>query len=226
MINWKEVKAVIFDMDGVLINSEPFWKQAEIRVFDSVGIDFLAVGGEQTVGLRIDEVVAFWHAKYPWNNKTKAAIVTEIMDEMVAIIKSEGEALSGVKEVLSQLKENNIKIGLGSSSYSVLIDATLSKLEIGKYFDYTLSAEELAYGKPHPEVYLNVAKKLNQDPGECLVIEDSFNGILSAKAAKMQVVAIPDGTHTPDPRISIADLQLKSLDELLEIMREEQFISF
>lgn len=224
MINWNEVNAVIFDMDGVLINSEPFWKQAEIRVFDSVGIDFLGVGGEQTVGLRIDEVVAFWHAKYPWKNKSKATVVQEIMDEMAAIIKSKGEALSGVKEILSKLKQHNIKIGLASSSYAVLIDATLSKLDIGKYFDYTLSAEKLAYGKPHPEVYLNVAKKLNRDPSECLVIEDSFNGILAAKAAKMQVAAIPDGTHTPDPRISIADQQLNSLDELIDIMRQETFI--
>lgn len=224
MINWKGVKAVIFDMDGVLINSEPFWKQAEIRVFESVGIDFLAVGGEQTVGLRIDEVVGFWHAKYPWKNKSKAAIVKEIMDEMVAIITSKGEPLSGVNEILLKLKENNIKIGLASSSYGVLIDATLSRLNIGQYFDYTLSAENLAYGKPHPEVYLNVAEQLKHSPSECLVIEDSLNGILAAKAAKMQVAAIPDGTHSPEPKIIIADQQLKSLDELLKIMQEEGFI--
>lgn len=224
MINWKEIKAVIFDMDGVLINSEPFWKQAEIKVFDSVGIDFLRVGGEQTVGLRIDEVVDFWYVKYPWKNKSRAAVVKEIMDEMEALIQSKGEALSGVHQILSKLEEHNFKIGLASSSYTVLIEATLSKLEIGPYFNYTLSAEELAYGKPHPEVYLTVARKLNLYPNECLVVEDSFNGVLAAKAAKMQVVAIPDGTHTPDPRVMIADLQLDSLHELTKMMQQEKLL--
>ena len=206
-------------MDGVLINSEPLWVKAEIKVFKSVGIDFLAVGGEKTVGLRIDEVVDFWHNEFPWNNKTKRDVVDEIMQEMISGIRREGEALPGVYEALAFFKEKNYKIGLASSSFEVLINTTLEKLKIRDYFDVILSAEKLEFGKPHPEIYIKAAKQLKIDPSTCLVIEDSLNGVIAAKAAKMNVVAIPDGTHSPDKRIILADLKLASLNELLSFIK-------
>src|SRR5690554_5802799 len=83
MIDFKNIDTVIFDMDGVLIDYEPLWKAAEIKVFETIGIDFIKVGGEKTVGLRIDEVIDYWYEKYPWENKTKAQVVDEIMLEMV-----------------------------------------------------------------------------------------------------------------------------------------------
>ena len=206
-------------MDGVLINSEPLWVKAEIKVFKSVGIDFLAVGGEKTVGLRIDEVVDFWHNEFPWSNKTKSDVVDEIMQEMISGIRREGEALPGVYEALAFFKEKNYKIGLASSSFEVLINTTLEKLKIRDYFDVILSAEKLEFGKPHPEIYIKAAKQLKIDPSTCLVIEDSLNGVIAAKAAKMNVVAIPDGTHSPDKRIILADLKLASLNELLSFIK-------
>lgn len=219
MINFDKIDTVIFDMDGVLINSEPLWVKAEIKVFKSVGIDFLAVGGEKTVGLRIDEVVDFWHNEFPWSNKTKSDVVDEIMQEMISGIRREGEALPGVYEALAFFKEKNYKIGLASSSFEVLINTTLEKLKIRDYFDVILSAEKLEFGKPHPEIYIKAAKQLKIDPSTCLVIEDSLNGVIAAKAAKMNVVAIPDGTHSPDKRIILADLKLASLNELLSFIK-------
>ncbi|RFC54267.1 hexitol phosphatase HxpB [Brumimicrobium aurantiacum] len=221
MIDLKQIDTVIFDMDGVLINSEPMWKSAEIKVFETIGIDFIKVGGEKTVGLRIDEVVDYWHALYPWKNKTKAQVVDEIMLEMVNGIKAYGQPMNGVVEILEFFKSKGLKIGLASSSYQILIDTSLEKLGIAKYFDLTLSAQTCSYGKPHPEVYIEAAKQLNSLPEKCLVIEDSLNGVIAGKAAKMNVVAVPDGTHEITDQLKVADLRVDSLEELLELLKTE-----
>lgn len=218
MIDFKNIDTVIFDMDGVLIDSEPLWKAAEIKVFETIGIDFIKVGGEKTVGLRIDEVIDYWYEKYPWENKTKAQVVDEIMLEMVNGIQANGEPMKGVIEILEFFKSKGMKIGLASSSYQVLIDTSLEKLGIAHYFDVTLSAQNCTYGKPHPEVYIETAKLLKSEPQNCLVIEDSLNGVIAGKAAKMNVVAVPDGTHTVTEQLKVADLRVDNLKELLQVL--------
>lgn len=218
MIDFKNIDTVIFDMDGVLIDSEPLWKAAEIKVFETIGIDFIKVGGEKTVGLRIDEVIDYWYEKYPWENKTKAQVVDEIMLEMVNGIQANGEPMKGVIEILEFFKSKGMKIGLASSSYQVLIDTSLEKLRIAHYFDVTLSAQNCTYGKPHPEVYIETAKLLKSEPQNCLVIEDSLNGVIAGKAAKMNVVAVPDGTHTVTEQLEVADLRVDNLKELVKVL--------
>jgi len=218
----KNLDTIIFDMDGVLINSEPFWKEVEIKIFASVGIDFVAVGGEKTVGLRIDEVVDYWYNLYPWKEKSKAAVVDEIMGEMTSVILAKGEAMKGVVELLEYLKQKGFKIGLATSSYEVLLRATLKVLGIEKYFDVTNSAQSLTHGKPHPEIYIKTAVDLNTVPEKCLVIEDSLNGVLAGKAAKMKVIAVPDGTHEYNPKIALADKVCKNLTEVLSLFKEEK----
>ncbi|PWH85249.1 hexitol phosphatase HxpB [Brumimicrobium oceani] len=217
MMDFKNIDTVIFDMDGVLIDSEPLWKAAEIKVFASIGIDFMAVGGEKTVGLRIDEVIDYWFEKYPWKNKTKAQVVDEIMNEMVNGIKAHGQPMKGVVEILEFFKSKGMKIGLASSSFQILIDTSLEKLGITHFFDATLSAQNCTYGKPHPEVYIETAKLLKSEPQNCLVIEDSLNGVIAGKAAKMNVVAVPDGTHEITEQLKVADLQVDNLGELLNV---------
>ncbi|WP_417264786.1 hexitol phosphatase HxpB [Brumimicrobium sp.] len=218
MIDFKNIDTVIFDMDGVLIDSEPLWKAAEIKVFETIGIDFIKVGGEKTVGLRIDEVIDYWYEKYPWEKKTKAQVVDEIMLEMINGIQANGEPMKGVIEILEFFKSKGMKIGLASSSYQVLIDTSLEKLGIAHYFDVTLSAQNCTYGKPHPEVYIETAKLLKSEPQNCLVIEDSLNGVIAGKAAKMNVVAVPDGTHTVTEQLKVADLRVDNLKELVKVL--------
>ncbi|RYM33977.1 hexitol phosphatase HxpB [Brumimicrobium glaciale] len=217
MIDFKNIDTVIFDMDGVLIDSEPMWKAAEIKVFATIGIDFIKVGGEKTVGLRIDEVIDYWYSKYPWKNKSKAQVVDEIMEEMVNGIKATGQPMKGVVEILEYFKSKGLKIGLASSSLQILIDTSLEKLGITHYFDKTFSAQYCTYGKPHPEVYIKAANELGSEPQNCLVIEDSLNGVIAGKAAKMNVVAVPDGSHTISEQLKVADLRVDSLEELLVI---------
>ncbi len=215
MIELDHFDAVIYDMDGVIIDSEPFWKTTQIQVFNELGLDFLKIGGEKTVGLRIDEVIDYWFARYPWTALSPPEVVDRIMSEVVRLVKAEGKSKPGVLDTLSFFKTKRKKIALASSSYYELINAVLNRLNIKDYFEVINSAEDLEYGKPHPEIYINTARELEVDPTRCLVIEDSINGIISAKAAKMQVVAIPDDAHAADDRIILADQIEESLLTLI-----------
>lgn len=216
MIELGEFDAVIYDMDGVIIDSEPLWKATEIEVFKKVGLDFVKIGGDKTVGLRIDEVIDYWFARHPWTALTKEEMLSKIMSEMVRRVSSEGKEKVGVRDSVQFFKERGKRIALASSSYHELINAVLDRLRINDYFEVINSAEDLLYGKPHPEIYLRTAAELGIVPDRCLVIEDSVNGILAGKSAKMSVIAIPDGTHSPDKRIIIADQIEESLLTLIE----------
>jgi HAD superfamily hydrolase (TIGR01509 family) len=213
----KDFEAVIFDMDGVLIDSEPLWKIAMEDVFKSVGCNLTRKDFQKTVGLRIDEVISYWFEHSPWESVSKDEVERKIVLRMIELITENGSPLIGVIETLTFLKENGLKIGLATSSYSVLINTVMDVLDIRHFFDYTHSAESEEYGKPHPAVYLTVATFLNIPPTKCLVIEDSLNGIISGKAARMKVVCIPEKTHTPDPKLSLADFQF---DDMLKMLSE------
>lgn len=206
------MKAVIFDMDGVLIDSEPLWKIAEIEGFGKVGLDLTQTDCEETVGLRIDEVVKMWHGKVGWTTKSLKEVETDIIEVLIREIRANGKALEGVHETLENLKTAGLKIGLATSSAQQIIDVVLEKLEIASFFEVVHSAELEQYGKPHPAVFLTTADKLQVDPVDCLVIEDSLNGVIAAKASRMKVVAIPEKTHHFDERLKIADKILDSLN--------------
>jgi mannitol-1-/sugar-/sorbitol-6-/2-deoxyglucose-6-phosphatase len=217
-LSLSDFKAVIFDMDGVLIDSEPVWKIAMQSVFDEVGCKLTKKDFQITVGLRLDEVIQFWYNHTGWEIISPKEVEQKIVQKMVELLSNDGAPLIGVVETLKHLKQNNIKVGLATSSYSILIETVLEKLQIREYFDFTHSAEKEDYGKPHPAVYLTVAQKLNVSPLDCLVIEDSLNGIISAKAARMKVICIPEKTHTPEPKLILADYQFESMAELLKVI--------
>ncbi len=217
--NLKKFKAIIFDMDGVLIDSEPLWKIAMEKVFHEVGCNLTRKDFEKTVGLRLDEVINFWYNHAPWKNFGPDEVLQKIIAEMVILIKTNGKPLPGVIESLTFFKSTGFKIGLATSSYEILIETVLETLNIAHFFDITHSAEHENYGKPHPEVYINTAKMLQVDSIECIVIEDSINGVIAGKAAKMHVICVPEKTHEPNKKLIIADEIFESLGEMLEEMK-------
>jgi sugar-phosphatase len=212
------IKAVIFDMDGLLIDSEPFWKHAERKVYETVGVfiddNFL----RQVEGLRIDEAIEFVYNVHPFSLKTKAQVEKEIIEEMRKLILEKGEALPGVYKVLNYFMENKIPMALASSSAVLLINAVIEKLSLQKYFVVSRSGQHETFGKPHPQIFISTAQALNVYPTECMVFEDSFNGILAAKAARMFCVAVPDKHRYDDVRLSIADHKIRSLEEFEELI--------
>ncbi|WP_035384923.1 hexitol phosphatase HxpB [Ferrimonas futtsuensis] len=207
------VKGVIFDMDGILVDSEPFWQLAEMEVFPQYGVPITLEDTLKTQGLRIDHVVQFWFSRHPWDNASAKEVEQRILDAMVAVIRDKGQPMPGVVSTLDTLHQAGIPMAVATSSPHILMEATLEKLAIGHYFQATCSAEHLPLGKPHPQVYLNAIDALNLEATQCLAVEDSFNGLLAAKAARMHTLAIPDAEHRADPRYVIADRQYLSLEE-------------
>ena len=207
-------EAVIFDMDGVLIDSEPFWRQVEMAVFATVGLTLTEDDCKETTGYRFDEVVNHWYHKQPWTGKTKEQVHDEVIDEMVNAITHHAEAMRGVHEALEFFHSKGLRIAVASSSAMRLIKATVVKLKIEHYFELLVSAEHELYGKPHPAVFLRTAETLHVRPEKCLVIEDSFFGLLAAKSAKMSCVVVPDPANYGNPKFVIADWKLNSLTEI------------
>ena len=218
-INQVHFDAVIFDMDGVLIDSEPLWKIAMFDVFASLGSTLTAHDFQRTVGLRIDQVVEYWNHEDQWGIDDTHSVVNQIIDRMVVLISENPYPLPGVIDTLNYLSKTDIKIGLATSSPQRLIDAVLKYLNIGPYFDAVHSAEFERYGKPHPDVYLKTAESLAVKPNKCLVIEDSLNGVISGKAAMMSVVCIPEKTHVPNPKLIVADYHFDNMGDFLSDFR-------
>ncbi len=205
------MRAAIFDMDGLLIDSEPLWREAEVEVFATVGLTLTLRECEETTGLRIDEVVAHRHAQRPWTEPAQPVVVAQIVDRVIALVGERGAPLPGVDHAIATCRAAGLRLALASSSPERLIAATLAKLGLTDAFEVIASAEHDRYGKPHPAVFLRCAELLGVPPTECLVLEDSLNGVIAAKAARMTCVAVPE---RPDPRFAIADRVLASLRDL------------
>lgn len=207
------IEAVIFDMDGLLIDSEPLWQEAELHVFNKVGVPLTPEMTLQTTGLRTDEVVEYWHKKYPWSNPPQKEVSDKIDETVIDLIKSKGTAMAGAKEAVELCKAAGLPIAIASSSSTLLINTVLEKLGIADEVKIIHSAHDEAYGKPHPAVYISTANELGVHPNHCLAFEDSANGVLAAKAAKMKCIAIPEPSLRNDKRFGIADIILHSLHD-------------
>lgn len=210
------LRAVIFDMDGVLIDSEPFWQESEMEVFGRVGLSLTREMCMQTMGLRVDEVVEYWQRRQTFDDAPAKALEDGIIGGVVERILAKGEAKAGAAHALEFFRARGLRVALASSSAYRLIGAVTERLGIAEEFEVVYSAEEEEYGKPHPGVYLSTARRLGVAPAECLAIEDSFNGVLAAKAARMKCVAVPEPVQRLDPRFSIADAVLDSLTDVNE----------
>ncbi|HIF9196681.1 TPA: hexitol phosphatase HxpB [Photobacterium damselae] len=208
------LQAAVFDMDGLLVDSEPFWQQAQVEVFTDLGVKISIEDTHKTMGLRIDQVVEFWFNQQPWQGPDCAEVTQTIVDRVKALVREQKPMLPGVVEAITCCKESGLKIALASSSPMDLIEATIDALSLTGLFEAVLSAEHLRYGKPHPEVYINAADALGIKPQHCVAFEDSVNGLLAAKAAQMKGIAVPDAAFSQDPRWAIADCKLSSLHEV------------
>jgi len=213
------INTVIFDMDGLLIDSEPLWGRAMREVFATVGVDLTMELASHTTGLRTAEVVDYWHNYFKWEGKDNLQVTNEIIDAVINKIVAEGEAMEGLEYILDYFTKKNFKIGLASSSPLRLIESAVDHMGIRDRFHAISSAEFESHGKPHPAVYLTCAKKLGSTPLECLAFEDSVTGMTAAKAARMKTVVVPEAHNRQNKRYALADVQLDSLlefnDEIL-----------
>lgn len=215
------LSGILFDMDGILIDSEPFWRQSEMEVFATVGLTLSEADCRQTMGLRIEEVVSHWFRLRPWPGPGQDQLSRQILQRVVELLSSQGRPLPGVCQALQACLDARLPLGLASSSNYCLIEATLERLQLRDFFSVVHSAQDESWGKPHPAVYFSAAAKLGVSPLRCLAVEDSLNGVIAAKAARMPVVAIPDQEQSADPRFCLAEDRLASLLEFPAWLAEQ-----
>jgi beta-phosphoglucomutase-like phosphatase (HAD superfamily) len=207
------IEAVIFDMDGLLIDSEPLWQEAEVEIYNKIGVPMTVEMAKTTMGMRLDEVVSHWHKRYPWESPSLETVADELTAMVIEMIRESGVAREGVYETIAICEAARLPMAIASSSTMTMIQAVITKLGIAKNIQVIRSAHDEDYGKPHPAVYISTAKDLGVHPNHCLVFEDSANGVLSAKAAKMQCIAVPEPEERSNKRFAIADAVLGSLKE-------------
>ena len=206
------IRGVIFDMDGLLIDTEPIWREVEIEIFGGLGLQLAENQLFETMGVRVAEVVAMWYARHPWTGRSVAEVTEDIVDGVIHHVMAQGEPKPGVCDALAMVHAQSLPIAIASSSSERLIRAVVDRLKIQQYISVICSADAERLGKPDPGVYLTAARQLGVDPHACLALEDSPNGVLAAKAAGMYCIAVPDPNMAADPRIDEADLRLPSLE--------------
>lgn len=202
---------MIFDLDGLLIDSEPFWRQAEMEVFALVGLHLSETETRQTMGLRIDDAVRHWWERRPWEGLTPVEVERAVTERVAELIVSKGEPMPGALEAIDLCRRQSSPVAVCSGSYAVVIEAALRRLDIEAEVAVWHSAEWEPLGKPHPGSYLSTAAKLGVDPSGCLAVEDSFNGAISAKAARMRVVVVPEPSAAGSARWGFCEAELDSL---------------
>lgn len=211
MTGKKNIEAVILDMDGILIDSERHWQLTERAIFAELGIDLTDSLLVETRGLRTEEMVAHWSARFPIDGKDPKALMKDYDARMVDTMKREVPLMEGARELIDMFKDLGLPVALATCSTQEHIDAVMEKHGLRSSFDHLVSAAVGMPGKPHPKVFLRTATLLNVDPTRCLVFEDSFNGVVAAKAARMKVVAMPDHHEFDQDRFGAADLKIRSL---------------
>ncbi len=183
--------AVLFDMDGLLVDSEPVWTVAETELAAALGGAFTAELKAAIVGTRLEVAVPTILAWYdaPRAEPDIAATSAWLLRRMAELFADELIVLPGVVELLAALRDAGVPVALVSSSYRVLVDAVLRQ-GIGP-FEVSVAGDEVVHGKPDPEPYLTACARLRVDPREAVVLEDSPAGVASGEAAGCAVVAVP-----------------------------------
>lgn len=217
----QEMPAVIFDMDGVIIDSEPLYFRVEQELFQSLGIDISQEFHSNLVGLSMRRI---WQMIKQQNNLPQS--IAELMEIhhrlMIDLIRNSPglETMPGLLPLLEDLQENQIKCAIASSSSRELIGEILSRLDIIRYFQVIVGGDEMAESKPDPTIFLSAARQLGKKPDQCLVIEDSRNGLLAAHSAGMCCVGLKN-PNSGSQNLQEADLIITGLSQLdLNIITE------
>jgi sugar-phosphatase len=206
------IQASIFDMDGLLIDSEILWHQAEIEILGGLGVPLDANGCRTTKGMFVDEVTAHWYRLYPWSGPSPETVAVTVVDRVIELVCEDAQLKPGAVHAIDLCAERGWLLAVASSSQYRLIDAALDHFGLRDRFSVVHSAEEESYGKPHPAVFLTAASRLGAvSPKRCLVWEDAPAGVIAAKAASMTCIAVPEQAEGGHPAFGIADLVVDSL---------------
>lgn len=208
------IHGIIFDFDGVIIDSEPIWRKAEFDVLNAADFNVSYERVLQSTGKRVEELVAEYQEQFAFNNKFAEQLVKNIYTHVTNEMSKNATVMKGVYEIVEYFLSKDKKIAIASSSPASLIKSALVKLNLQDVFKTICSAEDEEYGKPHPAVYITACKKLKLSPMNALAIEDSLTGLISAKAARLSCILVKH----PSKRLSSHYLADRIVTDLSEIV--------
>jgi HAD superfamily hydrolase (TIGR01509 family) len=203
-------------MDGILIDSENHWQQSEKDLFRELGIDLTGPLLTQTRGLITREMIGHWCERFNITSVSQDELIHRYDHQMIEKMRTQVPLMEGAREAIRFFQEKNLALALASCSTHANIDAAMERHGLRDKFKLVVSAANGMPGKPHPEIYLHTARQLGMEPTSCLAIEDSFFGVISAKAARMKVLAMPAPHEYDQPRFGVADKKIRSLTEINE----------
>jgi HAD superfamily hydrolase (TIGR01509 family) len=209
----KSIQAVVFDLDGVLIDTEEVWEEVRRAYVAEAGREFLPDSQQRMMGMSTPE----WSRHLSVDvgvGRTPEIVAREVLDRMAARYREALPLIPGGVAAVRRLGDR-YPLALASSSARVLIDQVLATADLADAFRITFSTEQVAAGKPAPDVYLAAVTHLGLPAGRCAAVEDSSNGLRAAAAAGLAVIAVPHDTYPPAPdALALADLVIGGLDEL------------
>jgi mannitol-1-/sugar-/sorbitol-6-/2-deoxyglucose-6-phosphatase len=216
------IEATLFDMDGLLVDSEILWHEAEVEIFGALGVPLDEATDRSTKGLFVAEVVEYWYLRFPWSGPSTAQVVDMLLARVGELVVQKGRMLPGAQRAIDLTAQRG-PIALASSTPLALIEKVLEHFGLRDHFVSLHSAQFEPFGKPHPGVFLSAAASLGVAPDRCLVLEDSAAGVIAAKAARMTVLAVPTAADRVLPAFALADEVLASLEDLDEKWLDELF---
>ncbi len=207
-------KGMIFDMDGLSIESEPYWEEAKIKIFKSYGCYLDKDICNQTTGLKMLDALDFWRDNGVFSSEDDNDTVSnKIVSEAEAMILQKSTLKEGILELMSKAKNDGRKIAVCSSSSMFLITSILEKMKLSNLVDVVHSATESKNGKPFPDPYLDTAEKIGVKPENCIGLEDSVVGATASKSAGLFTIAIPEFIDTEN-KLSFCDLVVSSAKDI------------
>ena len=217
------IKGVIFDLDGTLVDSMWIWKQIDIEYLGARGIEMPADLQSKIEGMSFYETAVYFKETY--NIPDSLEVIMANWNEMaMEKYKSVVRLKEGVNDFLQLLRDRGIVMGIATSNSRILTEAALDNLGIAEYFGAIVTGSEIIKGKPEPDVYLTAAGKLAIEPKSCLVFEDLPFGIMAGKRAGMKTCAIDDvySAFMWDEKVTLADYNIKSYKEILEALTVDE----
>jgi 16S rRNA pseudouridine516 synthase len=191
-------RAVIFDLDGVLADSEPWWNQIDAQLLGEYGVNYRGEYHRDVLGVSYQLAIEFYKKAFNLSAPTedlmhrRGEIATGFFAHHIGLFPH-------VKQVLEELRALKLRLAVATSSVSASARPFLERHQLTTFFEVIVTGDEIERGKPHPDIYLRAAEKLGIPPNKCVVIEDALSGIAAAKAANMRVLALPDRRFV-DPR--------------------------
>jgi len=215
-----EYQAIIFDMDGLLVDSEPVWHEVEVELIESCGYTYLDEIRDESIGMRVDEFAVILQGHYPKLGDSPAAIEAAITDRMLKLPPGRIKAMPGADELIRFAAERGIPRAIASSSSQAIIEHFVGLMCWEDLIPQRYSAEYMERGKPAPDIYLEALKQLGVAPAASLGIEDSANGLRSLKAAGMFAVAAPSPDYPlPAEALALADAHITTLEDFTVDLR-------